>query len=96
MGIVIFEISMIWIIIAQVFIDKELFKLKERITDINTTKLFFYTQRALMSGLLLLFISFFVTVLSVVAILICLIAYILYKIYFSNAKGNSIQRYHIF
>lgn len=95
-GILMLKISMIWIIIAQVFIDKELFKLKEKITDINTTKLFFYSQRALMSGLLLLFISFFVTISSVVSILICIIAYILYRIYFGNAKSNSIQRYYIF
>jgi hypothetical protein len=95
-GILMLKISMIWIIIAQVLIDKELFKLKEKITDINTTKLFFYSQRALMSGLLLLFISFSVTISSVIAILICIIAYVLYKIYLGNAKGNSIKRYYIF
>jgi len=95
-GILMLKLSLIWIIVAQLFIDKELFEIRENITELNKAKLFIYSQKVLMSGLLMLFISFFVTISSIAAIVICIMAYLSYKMFMNNRNNHFFIKNYLF
>jgi len=89
MGLLIIKIAIIWIVIAQVHIDKELFKYSRNIRSLTAMELVQYSERILITGLLVLFIGFFVTITNIIGFLLVLLGALFYlRMYLINPPGQ--------
>lgn len=78
MGILILKISLVWILIAQLQIDKELYKYSRDIESLSAMELVSYSEKMLLSGMLVLFIGFFTTITNVIGFVLVLTGGIVY------------------
>ena len=58
-GLLIMKIAIVWIAIAQIHIDKELYKYSRDIESLSAMELVHYSEQMLLTGMLVLFIGFF-------------------------------------
>jgi hypothetical protein len=78
-GILTLKASLVWTIWAQLNIDHTLFKIRIGIEDWSFQQIVSYSQKSLLSGILLMFVGFCVTISSVAAIFLCVIAVFLFE-----------------
>jgi len=85
MGLLIMKIAIVWIVIAQVHIDKELFKYSRNIESLSAMELVRYSERMLLTGMLVLFIGFFTTITNFIGLLLVGLGLAIYlKMFFTN------------
>jgi hypothetical protein len=70
-GILILQVSFVWLVVAQLNIDRVIFQINSGLDEWSYQRLTLYSHRLLLSGLLILFIGVFVTISSVGTIAIC-------------------------
>lgn len=70
MGLLIMLLAIVWIFIAQINIDKELYKFSRDIESLSAMELLHYSERMLLSGMLVLFIGFFTTITNIIGLLL--------------------------
>src|SRR5690606_18288434 len=80
-GLLILIISLVWILIAQLQIDKELYKYSREIDSLSAMELVHYSEKMLLSGMLVMFFGFFTTITNVIGLLLVIIScWVYYKI----------------
>lgn len=85
MGLLILKIAIVWIVIAQIHIDKELYKYSRDIESLSAMELVRYSERMLHTGMLVLFIGFFTTITNIIGLVLVSLGIIIYlKMFFSN------------
>ncbi|WPP49104.1 hypothetical protein [Catalinimonas niigatensis] len=77
-GLIILKISVLWIVVAQLQIDKELYKHSRNIESMSAMELVRYSEKMLLSGFLVFFVGVFITITNLFAILFALIALFVY------------------
>lgn len=86
MGLLIMKIAIVWIVIAQVHIDKELFKYSRNIESLSAMELVRYSERMLLTGMLVLFIGFFTTITNIIGLILVALGVAIYlKMFFTNS-----------
>lgn len=89
-GLLIMKIAIIWIVIAQIHIDKELYKYSRNIESLSALELFRYSERMLLTGMLVFFIGFFTTITNLIGFILVAFGVIIYlKMFFSNPTSSS-------
>jgi hypothetical protein len=78
-GVLILKISLAWIVIAQLTIDKSVLRINMGIDEWSYNKLILYSEKLLLSGMLVMFFGFFVTISSVVSVIISLISLVMFE-----------------
>lgn len=91
MGLLIMTIAIVWIVIAQVNIDKELYKYSNNIDGLPAMKLIRYSERMLLSGMLALFIGFTTTVTNIMGLILVILGIIIYFKTFSYNQSQQIK-----
>jgi hypothetical protein len=71
-GILVLKLSLIWIVTAQLSIDRTIYKINAGIRDWSYSRLIQYSERLLLAGLTVMFVGLFVTISSVLTIIICI------------------------
>jgi len=71
-GLLITKLAIAWIIVAQLHIDKELFKYSRDIESLSTMELVSYSEGMLLSGMLVFFLGVFITITNVVGMVLAL------------------------
>jgi hypothetical protein len=84
MGLLIMKIAIVWIVIAQVHIDKELYKYSRNIDSLSAMELVRYSERMLLSGMLAFFIGFFTTITNIAGLLLVILGIMIYFRTFSH------------
>lgn len=77
-GLLIMKIAIVWIVIAQVHIDKELYKYSRNIESLSAMELVRYSERMLLSGMLVLFIGFATTITNIIGLVLVISGVIIY------------------
>ncbi|MBZ9651819.1 hypothetical protein [Psychroflexus montanilacus] len=77
-GLLILKIAIIWIVIAQIHIDKELYKYSKNIESLSAMELLRYSERMLISGMLVLFIGFLTTITNIIGFLLVALGIFIY------------------
>ncbi len=83
-GMLIIKLSIGWIVVAQLHIDKELYKYFRNIESLPIMELIWYSEGMLLSGMLALFIGIFITITNVVGFVLtagCLIFFLKNRVY---------------
>lgn len=84
-GLLILKIAIVWIVIAQIHIDKELYKYSRNIESLSAMELVRYSERMLLTGMLVLFIGFFTTITNIIGLLLVALGiFIYFKLFFLN------------
>ncbi|MEO9476728.1 MAG: hypothetical protein ABJG41_14395 [Cyclobacteriaceae bacterium] len=89
-GLLITKLSIAWIIVAQIHIDKELFKYSRDIGRLSTMELVSYSEGMLLSGMLVLFLGIFTTITNVVGVILTVLGVLsfikgkVYKAYYAS------------
>ncbi|MBU2913502.1 hypothetical protein [Reichenbachiella agariperforans] len=84
MGLLILKISVVWIVIAQLDIDKELYKYSRNIQSLSAMELVNYTERKLLSGMLVLFVGYFTTITNIIGLLLVIVGFVIHTRVFSS------------
>lgn len=92
-GLLIMKISILWIVLAQIHIDKELYKYSRDIESLSAMELVRYSEKMLITGMLVLFIGFFTTITNIIGLLLVVSGVL---IYFNLFCKNNLQRYNMF
>jgi hypothetical protein len=77
-GVLVLKISLFWMILAQFNIERTIAMINSGIDQMSYNKLLSYSEKLILSGMLIMFFGFFITISSIVAILICIAASILF------------------
>ena len=72
-GLLIVNMAIAWIVVAQLHIDKELFKYKRNIESLKAMELVSYSESMLLSGMLILFLGIFITITNLVGMVLTLL-----------------------
>ncbi len=89
MGLLIMKIAIVWIVIAQVHIDKELFKYSRNIESLSAMELVRYSERMLLTGMLVLFIGFFTTITNIIGLVLVAFGVAIYlKMFFFKSTTS--------
>ena len=86
MGLLILGVSLVWIIIAQIQIDKELYRLSRNIEKLEAMEMVRFSERLLISGLFILFLGFSTTITNIMGIALVLISGFIYLKQFSISR----------
>lgn len=78
-GLLILKIAIVWIVIAQIHIDKELYKYSRDLNDLGSMELVRYSEKMLHQGILILFMGFFTTITNIIGLLMVLIGILAYS-----------------
>lgn len=82
-GVLILNISIIWIISTQMNLDTNIFRIASGKLDWDTTqKIIIYSEKSVLIGFLIMFIGIFVTISSVGSLLLALISVLIYYFMF--------------
>lgn len=77
-GVLVLKISLFWLILAQFNIERTIALINSGIDQMSYNKLLSYSEKLILSGMLIMFFGFFITISSVIAIFICIVASILF------------------
>lgn len=93
MGLLILKIAVVWIVIAQLSIDKEIYKYSRDIESLSAMELVNYSERMLIMGMTVLFIGYVTTITNVVGFILVLMSIVQYIRIFvlKNIKRREIQ-----
>jgi vacuolar-type H+-ATPase subunit I/STV1 len=84
-GLLIMKIAIVLIVVAQVHIDKEIYKYSRNIESLSAMELVRYSEKMLLTGMLVLFIGFFTTITNIIGLLLVVTGVIIYlKLFFFN------------
>ena len=89
-GLLILKVAIVWIVVAQLTIDKEVYKYSRDIESLSAMELLRYSEKMLSSGMLVLFIGVFVTITNIVGIILGLVAFIFFVKTFHQHPHRSI------
>ncbi|HXS37456.1 MAG TPA: hypothetical protein VN721_12200 [Flavipsychrobacter sp.] len=78
-GLLILNISLVWIVVAQLDIDKELYRYNNGIGGSDNLQSLQYAEKKLISGLLIMFIGAVVTLSNIIGSALVIVALIIYK-----------------
>ncbi len=78
MGLLILKISVVWIVVAQLNIDKELYKYSRDINSLSAMELVSYSERTLLAGMLVLFVGYFTTITNIIGLLLVIAGFVVY------------------
>jgi hypothetical protein len=78
-GVLILKVSLVWIVLAQLNIDKSVFMINEGCDEWSHKKLLGYSQRLLLAGILVMIIGLFVTISNLVTVLMSLIGIVVFR-----------------
>lgn len=78
-GVLMLKLSLIWIVMAQLNIDKSVFMINQGIYEWSHRKLILYSQKLLLSGMVMMFVGLCITISSIGTIIICLVSLILFE-----------------
>lgn len=67
-GLLLLKVALIWMVVAQLHIDKELYKYSRKIEDLKLMELVHFSEKMFLGGLTLMFFGMFVTITNVVGI----------------------------
>ncbi|MCO6148896.1 hypothetical protein [Flavobacterium sp. NRK1] len=87
MGLLIMGLALVWIIIAQLDIDKEIFKHSIGLHSLSPVKLLYYFERTLIFGMVLLFAGLFTTISNFAGLGLVITSIIIYLKLFTVPKG---------
>ena len=88
-GLLVLKVSIVWIVIAQIHIDKELYKYSRAMDSLPAMELVRYSEKILLSGMLVLFIGFFVTITNVIGLILVAISIMAYVRAFYGKKPTN-------
>ncbi|MEQ6167174.1 hypothetical protein AAOE16_08265 [Ekhidna sp. MALMAid0563] len=88
-GLLITKLAIAWIIVAQIHIDKELFKYSRDIESLSAMELVSYSEGMLLSGMLVLFLGIFTTITNVVGVILTVIGVLFF------VKGKIYKAYYL-
>lgn len=74
MGVLILKISLASLVVAQLNIDRTIFKINQGLDEWHYLKLLSYSEKILLFSLLMMFIGVFVTISSLLSVVLCLFA----------------------
>lgn len=77
-GLIVMKLSLVWILIAQIQLDRELYKYSRKIDNLEAMELVHFSEKTLLSGILLLFLGFLITITSITGIFLVISGFILY------------------
>ena len=77
-GLLIINLSIAWIVVAQLHIDKELFKYHRDIECLKAMELVSYSESMLLSGMLILFLGIFITITNIVGMVLTLLGIVFF------------------
>lgn len=83
-GLLILKIAIVWIVVAQLHIDKELYKYARNIKSLSAMELVRYSERMLLTGLLVLFIGVVTTITNIIGLVLVVLGIAIYVKIFSN------------
>ncbi|UZR98939.1 hypothetical protein [Chondrinema litorale] len=84
-GLLILKVAIIWILVAQITIDKELYKYSKDIESLSAMELVRYSEQTLLAGMLVFFIGFFTTITNFIGFLLVILGiYIYHKMFYIN------------
>ncbi|GGF24096.1 hypothetical protein [Echinicola rosea] len=89
MGLLILGVSLVWIIIAQIQIDKELYRLSRNIEKLEAMEMVRFSERLLISGMFILFLGFSTTITNITGIALVLISGFIYLKQFGTNRNLS-------
>lgn len=78
-GILVTKLAIAWIVVAQLHIDKELYKYLRDMESLSAMELLWYSEGKLLAGMLFLFVGISITITNVVGLFLvvtCLIIFI--------------------
>jgi len=87
-GLIVMKLSLVWILIAQIQLDRELYKYSRKIDNLEAMELIHFSEKTLLSGILLLFLGFLITITSITGIFLVLISFVLYFKNFRFGHSN--------
>jgi len=70
--------ALVWMIVAQLHIDKDLYKYSRNIENLKLMELVYFSEKMFLGGLILMFIGMFVTITNVVGIILGAVAIMFY------------------
>ncbi|HYG04260.1 MAG TPA: hypothetical protein VD927_17555 [Chryseosolibacter sp.] len=73
-GVLVLKTSLVWIVMAQFNIEKTIAMFNSGVSKGSLPKLFTYSRKLILTGMLIMFFGLFITISSVLAIMICIIA----------------------
>lgn len=77
-GILLLKVALVWIIVGQLHIDKELYKYSRKSGDLSLMELVYFSERMFLGGLTVMFVGMFVTITNVVGIIAGLVSVLFY------------------
>jgi hypothetical protein len=77
-GVIVLKISLVWIVMAQFNIERTIALINSGVEQVSFNKLLSYSQKLILTGMLLMFFGLCITISSVVAIFICIVATLLF------------------
>ncbi len=77
-GLLLMKIAIVWIIIAQIKIDKELNKISNKAQSLSPMGLVQYSERMLLTGILVLFIGLFTTITNLIGMVLVVFGIAIY------------------
>lgn len=78
MGLLVLKISLVWIVIAQISIDKELYKYSRDIESLSAMELIRYSEKMLLTGMLVLFVGIFTTITNIIGMFLVVVSLFIY------------------
>ncbi len=91
-GLLILKISVVWIVVAQLNIDKELYKYSRNIESLPAMELVSYSEHMLLSGMLILFVGYFTTITNIMGLLLVITSLIIYvKGFIRKSVNHGVQ-----
>ena len=71
-------LNVVWMIVGQLHIDKELYKYSRKSGDLSLMELVYFSERMFLGGLTVMFVGMFVTITNVVGIIAGLVSVLFY------------------
>jgi hypothetical protein len=89
-GFLILKVALVWVVVAQVLLDKELYRYSRNTEDLIAMEMVYANERIVLKGLIIMFIGMFVTLSNLVAVVLVLVALIIYfKPQLLNRKSDT-------
>ena len=77
-GLLIVNMAIAWIVVAQLHIDKELFKYHRDMESLKAMELVSYSESMLLSGMLIFFLGIFITITNIVGMVLTLLGMVFF------------------
>lgn len=94
-GFLILKVALVWVVVAQMMLDKELYKYSRDIESLSAMEMVHVNEKILLKGFIVMFIGMFVTLSNLLAVVLVLIALIIYfkPQLLSRRSNNNFSRF---